>query len=120
MGSRAIGRLSKLRVVALALLIVVGVSGCSRPDPTRTSDWIKVGTQLDCSRGYVALRKRALAESVGDTGPRLPMWTLYAQRGMYRITQPGHPAHPALYLYADGEMSGCGYGDPAAFDKWLR
>ncbi len=61
--------------------------------------------------------------------------TAYVNTGLgvvYVFTQPGQPAHPAVYRRqivrvqaADGAggvtfgTSGCGFGDPEAFRQWM-
>lgn len=102
-----------LSVLALLALVTTSCSA-AREQATATA-----GTLLDCSKGYAALRRAALAESNDGSGPGTTLWIRYSDRGVYQITQRDHPAHPAIFLIPAGEVSGCAFGDPVAFRDHL-
>ncbi len=84
---------------------------------------------LDCSRGFEALRQAALSMPGANTGSdgrfdqvaagEPDVWTVE-----FAFTAPGQPEHPAITLRTfrkqvtgvwTAQSKGCGYGDQAAF-----
>jgi len=108
-------------------LLGLALAACAPPAPEPVAAF-----QLDCARGFDAIRAEILARPGLTPAPDAPgepyeIFNEETGRASYILTRPEAPAHPAVFIQTatrrDGERvmehEGCAFGDAAEYDQLL-
>ncbi|HEX5376944.1 MAG TPA: hypothetical protein VFW47_00120 [Phenylobacterium sp.] len=110
-----------MKPAALLIAGALGLAACSKPDPPPPPE-----LAFDCAAGFDALSARISAEPGLKLAPSPgePYRYYNAEDGhvSYVVTQPGAPAHPAVFKQSVGPggraQTGCAYGDRAGYETF--
>lgn len=111
-----------MRPAALLILGALGLTACTPKPPPPPPP-----LAFECARGYEALSAAIAAEPGFKLAPSPGEPYRYysaADGGVsYVVTEPGAPAHPAVFKQVatpkGTDTTGCPYGDRAGYDRFV-
>ena len=111
-----------------AALVLAGALLCCAAAPA--SKVTAFGKGLNCAQGYVALQHQATDKSgesymaANSVSGKRATVMLAKKKLIWSFTLKGDPAYPAAVVARIGKpakvFAGCGYGDPAAFQAFVK